>query len=170
MIPSSQSNLLLICITLFLFLLRCIAQTTQPQFVLPASKSPPTPQLPRPRESGYVNLSSGVDVWYAQFGAPLEECMKQHALPILFLHGGFANSDYFGHQISALLEHGTHSAILSIDSRMQGRSTGLEGSISYTLMREDVVVVLDHFSIPSATIIGWSDGGIIGLDLATIRL
>lgn len=56
---------------------------------------------------------------------------------------------------------------MTIDSRLQGRSTGAATApISYDLMRGDVIGVLDHFDIPKAIIIGWSDGGIIGLDMA----
>ena len=168
---SYRSTLLLLLLAVFLptSLQVRVAQSNGLQYLLPALTLPATPELPHPLKSGYVNLSSGVDIWYAQFGAPLKECLKHRGCsPILFLHGGFANSDYFGYQISALLKkNDPHSTtILAIDSRMQGRSTGLEFPLTYELMRQDVVGVLDHFAIPSATIIGWSDGGIIGLDLA----
>ena len=141
----------------------CLSQLhyTPPELTLP-----PTPALPQPYESGYVNLST-VDIWYAQFGTKLHECIQQGASPILFLHGGFANADYFGNQISALLDSHEQSTIIAIDSRMQGRSTGVfTQPISYDLMRDDVIGVLDHFGIPKATVVGWSDGAIIGLDLA----
>ena len=139
---------------------------TQGFYSPPGSTLPPTPSLPNPYKSGYVNLST-VDIWYAQFGTRLEEGIHQKSSPILFLHGGFANSNWFGQQISALLNGNQTSTIIAIDSRLQGRSTGVATQpISYDLMREDVIGVLDHFGIPKATVIGWSDGGIIGLDLA----
>jgi pimeloyl-ACP methyl ester carboxylesterase len=164
---SRRSDVLASILFLFLHTLVIpIAAYSPGQYVDPALTLPPTPDLPRARESGYVNLSSGVDIWYGQFGAPLKESIKHHFSPILFLHGGFANSQYFGQQISALIKDRKRSTVISIDSRMQGRSTGLDQPITYELMRQDVVGVLDHFNIPSATVVGWSDGGIIGLDLA----
>jgi pimeloyl-ACP methyl ester carboxylesterase len=33
-------------------------------------------------------------------------------------------------------------------------------------MATDVVALLDYLKIPKAAIVGWSDGGIIGLDMA----
>ena len=132
----------------------------------PSLLLPPTPSLPQPYKSGYVNLTK-VDIWYAQFGPPLSSTLPHNQSPILFLHGGLANSDWFGHQIASLLTTHPNPTILAIDSRLQGRSTGVTTEpISYDLMREDVVGVLDHFHIPKATVVGWSDGGIIGLNLA----
>lgn len=142
------------------------AYLAQAYYNPPEITLPSTPSLPKSRDSGYVNLST-VDIWYAQFGPKLSDCIQQKVSPILFLHGGFANSDYFGHQISALLDRHHESTIIAIDSRLQGRSTGVDSQpISYDLMRDDVIGVLDHFNIPKATVIGWSDGAIIGLDLA----
>lgn len=137
----------------------------QEQYVFPASTLPPTPTLPTPVVSGYVNLST-VDIWYAQFGPTLNSTKAQAISPIVFIHGGFANSNYLANQVSALLDAKTPATLISIDSRLQGRSTGIDQPISYDLMREDVVQVLDHFGIPKATLVGWSDGGIIGLDMA----
>lgn len=47
--------------------------------------------------SGYVNLSSGVDLWYATMGQPCDE-----HLPVLVLHGGTATSHSMYRQASFL--------------------------------------------------------------------
>lgn len=135
------------------------------QYVKPASTLPPTPVLPEATVSGYVNLTT-VDIFQYQFGRPLDKTLADGCSPILFLHGGFANSNYWANQIRALLEVGIPTTIIAMDSRLQGRSTGADQPISYDLMREDVIGVLDHFQIPKVTVIGWSDGGILGYELA----
>ena len=148
----------------FLALVACQLVLAQ-QYIFPASTLPPTPSLPDSFQSGYVNLST-VDIWYAMYGPSLEDTKASCNSPVIFLHGGLSNSDYFGLQIAALLSRNPQATLISIDSRMQGRSTGIDQPISYDLMRDDVIGVLDHFAIPKANLVGWSDGAIIGLDMA----
>jgi len=56
--------------------------------------------------------------------------------------------------------------VITIDSRGHGRSSRDDKPYGYDLMADDVVAVLDHLKIPRADIVGWSDGAIIGIDLA----
>ncbi|CAF4527836.1 unnamed protein product [Rotaria socialis] len=84
-------------------------------------------------------------------------------IPILFLHGGFGNSDYWGFQIQALKS--SYQCIV-MDSRGQGRSTSSSANITYDLMAADVIGLLNYLGITQAHIVGWSDGAIIGLNLA----
>jgi pimeloyl-ACP methyl ester carboxylesterase len=97
---------------------------------------------------------NGIKVHYAIYG---------HGSPGVFLHGGLANTDYWGNQVPAVAAH--HTVIL-IDSRGHGRSTRDARPYGYDLMADDVVAVLDALKIPKADVVGWSDGGILGLDLA----
>ena len=83
--------------------------------------------------------------------------------PVVLLHGGLANSDYWGNQVRALAP--THRVIL-MDSRGHGRSTRDAEPFGYDRMADDVVGLLDVLKVPRADIVGWSDGGIIALDLA----
>ncbi len=53
-----------------------------------------------------------------------------------------------------------------MDSRGHGRSTRDERPYGYDLMADDVVGLMDALKIPKADIVGWSDGGILGIDLA----
>ena len=150
--------------TLFVLSLIQVTLSSQ-QYVLPADTLPPTPQLPPPYTSGYVNLSD-VSIWQAQFGPPLELTRNLSINPIVFLHGGFGNSDYWGNQIARLLEDGSSATIIAIDTRAQGRSYGINKPLSYDILRKDVLGVLDHFNISKASIVGWSDGAITGYDIA----
>src|SRR5271165_359021 len=50
---------------------------------------PPTPGLPQPLKTGYAPVN-GIQIWYAVFG-------EGH--PVLLLHGGLANSNYWGNLV-----------------------------------------------------------------------
>ena len=116
---------------------------------------PPTPSLPQPVQSGSAPVN-GIRIWYATFGADQGE-------PVILLHGGLANSDYWGYQVRALMNR---YRVVVMDSRGHGRSTRNEQPYGYDLMASDVIGLMDFLRIPKAAIIGWSDGAIIGLDLA----
>jgi pimeloyl-ACP methyl ester carboxylesterase len=83
--------------------------------------------------------------------------------PVLVLHGGLGDIEGMSFQIMALAK--SHF-VIAVDSRGQGRSTGANGPLSYSLMSDDMVKVLDSLKINRVDAVGWSDGGIIGLDLA----
>jgi pimeloyl-ACP methyl ester carboxylesterase len=56
--------------------------------------------------------------------------------------------------------------VILVDSRGHGRSTRDQRPFGYDLMADDVVALLDTLRIDKAAIVGWSDGAIIGLDMA----
>ncbi|MBW7971359.1 alpha/beta fold hydrolase [Bradyrhizobium sp. BR 10289] len=114
---------------------------------------PPTPTLPKATQSGLAPVN-GVKIWYALFG---------RGEPVLLLHGGLANANYWGHQVRALQRH---YQVIVMDSRGHGRSSRNGEPYGYALMASDVVALLDHLKIKKAAIVGWSDGAIIGLDIA----
>ena len=130
---------------------------------LPASAAevwqtlPPTPQLPRGTIERHVDVG-GARIWYAEWGG------RSKAIPVLLLHGGFGNSNYFGNLIPVLADHGYR--VIAMDSRGHGRSTRSDAPYSYHLMADDVIGLLDTLTIARVRVVGWSDGGIIGLDLA----
>ncbi|CAF1443691.1 unnamed protein product [Rotaria sordida] len=53
-----------------------------------------------------------------------------------------------------------------MDSRAHGRSPSSSANITYDLMTSDVVSLLDYLGLSKIHLVGWSDGGIIGLNLA----
>jgi pimeloyl-ACP methyl ester carboxylesterase len=114
---------------------------------------PPTPTLPAATRSGLIPIN-GVRIWYAEFG---------QGPTVILLHGGLANSNYWGLQVRALSP--TYHLIV-MDSRGHGRSSRNATPIGYDQMASDVVALMDHLHIDKAAIVGWSDGAIIGLDLA----
>ena len=110
--------------------------------------------LPTPVESGYAP-HDGASIYYAVYGS---------GPPVVLLHGGLANGDYWGDQVPALVK-ASYKVIL-IDSRGHGRSTRDTRPFTYQLMASDVVAVMDRLAIPKAAVVGWSDGAIIGLVMA----
>jgi pimeloyl-ACP methyl ester carboxylesterase len=115
---------------------------------------PAVPSPPRPAASGYAPVN-GIRMFYAVFG---------EGSPVLLLHGGLANSDYWGAVIPILVQH--HLKVVVADSRGHGRSTRTAEPYSYELMASDVLGLLDFLELPKVDLVGWSDGGIVGLDLA----
>ncbi|MBS0395610.1 MAG: alpha/beta fold hydrolase, partial [Proteobacteria bacterium] len=55
---------------------------------------------------------------------------------------------------------------IALDSRGQGRSTRGGAPMTYARMADDALALLDHLKVAQASIVGWSDGGITGLELA----
>jgi pimeloyl-ACP methyl ester carboxylesterase len=127
--------------------------------LLPAGKAarwevlPPTP-APIPSERGGHLDVNGISIYHAIDG---------EGPPVILLHGGLANADYWGHQVRALAA--CHTVIV-MDSRGHGRSTRDLRPLGYDLMADDVVALMDALDVPKADIVGWSDGASTGLDLA----
>ena len=114
---------------------------------------PPTPTLPQAEQSGLAPVN-GIKIWYAVFG---------QGEPVMLLHGGLANANYWGDLVRALQ---TRYRVIVMDSRGHGRSTRDKKPYGYDLMASDVIGVLDYLKIRKAAIVGWSDGAILGLDIA----
>ena len=53
-----------------------------------------------------------------------------------------------------------------MDSRGHGRSSRNEQPYRYHLMADDVVELMTVLKLSKVAVVGWSDGAIIGLDLA----
>jgi pimeloyl-ACP methyl ester carboxylesterase len=118
---------------------------------------PPTPTLPKPAVAGTVRIN-GARLWYAEWNTAAT------GTPVILLHGGYANSNYYGNLVRALADHGYR--VIAMDSRGHGRSTRSPAPYSYHLMAEDVIGLLRALHVPRVSLVGWSDGGTIGYDLA----
>jgi alpha-beta hydrolase superfamily lysophospholipase len=80
--------------------------SAQPQWLT----LPPTPSLPPALHSGTAPVN-GIKIWYAEFG---------QGEPVILLHGGLANSNYWGLQVPVLA---AKYRVIVMDSRGHGRST-----------------------------------------------
>src|SRR5699024_9009202 len=56
--------------------------------------------------------------------------------------------------------------VVVLDSRGQGRSNRFDKPITYRQMASDVLELMNHLNIKHAALVGWSDGAIIGLEIA----
>jgi pimeloyl-ACP methyl ester carboxylesterase len=104
--------------------------------------------------TGHRLATRGLSLYYEVEG---------HGSPLLLLHGGAGNGMQFEKQRPAFAP--THRLIVP-DCRAQGRTTDRPGPLTYHDMAEDMVALLDSLKIRRVDIMGWSDGGNIGLDLA----
>jgi pimeloyl-ACP methyl ester carboxylesterase len=129
-------------------LLASSAHSAEPWQTLP--KPPPMPQA---RKSGMAPVN-GILMYYAVYGS---------GPPVLLIHGGLGNADMWGFQVPALAKD--HEVIVA-DSRGHGRSTRPDRPFHYALMADDYLALLDFLKIRKVALVGWSDGGIIGLDIA----
>lgn len=117
--------------------------------------SPAPPQMPPADVEGWVPVN-GSRLYYAVFHSG-------GADPVLLLHGGLGSSDVWGAEVARL--RARHEVIV-MDTRGHGRSTRSSAPLSYALLTSDVIGVLDALKVSHTSVVGWSDGGIIGLLLA----
>lgn len=83
--------------------------------------------------------------------------------PLLMIHGNNGNMSAFAKIVPYFA---THYKVILADSRSQGRSLDPDHSLTFEMMADDYAALLDAMHIPSAYVIGWSDGGIDALLLA----
>ena len=98
--------------------------------------------------------ANGITIYYEVHG---------YGSPLFLLHGGTGNGSQFAKQLPEFEKH--HRCIIP-DACAQGRTTDRPGPLTYHAMAEDVVALMNHLHIKRADIMGWSDGGDLGLDIA----
>lgn len=114
---------------------------------------PLPPPMPAPGKQGLAEVN-GIKLYFASYGS---------GEPLILLHGGAGHGDHWSSQVMAFDD--TFQVIV-IDSRGHGRSTRGDKPITYELMADDVIALMDQLKLEKAAIVGWSDGGAIALDLA----
>lgn len=101
-----------------------------------------------------ITVSDGAEIYWEQQGA---------GPPLLLLHGNGEDGGIFKALLPALTQA---RSVITIDSRGHGRSTAGGKALSLCDMAEDVLAVMDDAGLDSADILGFSDGGNIGLIFA----
>jgi pimeloyl-ACP methyl ester carboxylesterase len=104
----------------------------------------------------YVD-ANGVHSYYEEHGC---------GDPLLLLHGGLIDGDSFAQQTPAFAER---YRVIVPDRRGHGRTPDVEGPISYDLMADDTIAAMDALGTGPAHLVGWSDGGNVGLLVAIKR-
>jgi pimeloyl-ACP methyl ester carboxylesterase len=114
---------------------------------------PEPPAMPAAVSSGYAPVN-GIQMYYATYGA---------GEPILLIHGGLGHADIWANQVA---EMSKTNLVIVADSRGHGRSSRNEQPYGYDLMASDYLALMDFLKVSKVDLVGWSDGGIIGLDIA----
>lgn len=84
--------------------------------------------------------------------------------PLVLLHGGGASLEQFAPQIDFFARNGF--AVIAPEQVGHGRTPDREGPFHYHEMAEDTSELLRLLGGERAHLVGWSDGGIVALDLA----
>lgn len=100
----------------------------------------------------YVPIN-GIQMYYETYGT---------GEPLLLIHGCGADIKSMAHQIEYFKDK---YRIIVADSRGQGRSELKTDSLTYTQITKDWEALVHHLQLDSINILGWSDGGIIGLKM-----
>jgi pimeloyl-ACP methyl ester carboxylesterase len=100
------------------------------------------------------------DTFKTTDGVILDYEVTGEGFPLLMLHSGMMSREDMRVQIEYF---SNHYQVIALDSREQGRSSGSLSEISYELMSNDVIELLDHLKIRTTNIFGQSDGGITAL-------
>lgn len=83
---------------------------------------------------------------------------------LVMLHGGGDSGEHsFARQIHSF---SAHYRILAPDQVGQGRTPDVPGPLTYTGMMEDTAALLKQLKLQHVDMVGFSDGGILGLMLA----
>ena len=130
----------------YLFLLLVISICTFGQKQIPYGNNPKT---------GHYASIRGIKLYYETYGK---------GEPLLFIHGNNGSIQDFKNQIPYFSKH---YQVIIADNRSQGKSTDMSDSLSYEQMADDFAALLDHLKLDSVNVVGWSDGGINGLLLAS---
>ncbi|MFN0116336.1 MAG: alpha/beta fold hydrolase, partial [Paracoccaceae bacterium] len=118
---------------------------------------PKPPAMPEAASSGTAEVN-GIRMYYATYGADT----GAHP-PVLLIHGGLGHGDIWASQVADLM---ADRLVIVGDGRGHGRSTRTEAPYGYDLMASDWLALLDTLKVDKVDLVGWSDGGIIGLDIA----
>lgn len=98
---------------------------------------------------------NGVSLYYEMYG---------EGEPLLMIHGNGNSMSGFINQVD---EFSKKYKVILVDCRGRGSSTYVPGvELTFDLQIEDLRLFLDKLNIPKTHIVGWSDGGILGLLMA----
>jgi pimeloyl-ACP methyl ester carboxylesterase len=118
------------------------------------TKRPQNPRLGSNDAAGAYATVNGIRLYYEIYGT---------GVPLVLLHGNGGAMDTFENQLPAFRRR---FQVIAVDSRMHGRSGGTPETLTYPQMADDVAALLRTLGVGPALVLGWSDGGIVGLLLA----
>src|SRR5438093_4168471 len=112
-----------------------------------ATAAPNTPQ------GRYANVN-GIRMYYV---------VRGEGPVLVLLHGGGGSGEQFGRQVPAFEKH---FRLVVPDMCAQGRTSDRSVPLTYHAMAEDVIALMNALGVKRFDVMGWSDGGVTGIDLA----
>lgn len=101
----------------------------------------------------YLELDN-TKIYYEEYG---------EGSPVLLLHGGMGSISNFNTLIPDLSKH---FKLIAIDSPSHGRSYSID-SLSYNILAEYIVKIVNKLKLDKIDIVGYSDGAIVGMLVAS---
>ncbi len=83
---------------------------------------------------------------------------------LLLLHGGLSSGEGFHKILPTLSER---FRVITVDRGGHGRSSDSGEPFVYASMAEETKALLDQLGVSSTSVLGWSDGGVVGYHLAS---
>jgi pimeloyl-ACP methyl ester carboxylesterase len=86
--------------------------------------------------------------------------------PVVLLHGGLADNSTWAAQFAGL---SPHRRVVAPERQAQGHTPDRPGPLTYQAMADQTMSFLVALGLGSVDLVGWSDGGMVGLLLAAER-
>lgn len=106
--------------------------------------------------AGYLQIGK-LNTWYDEQG---------RGDPLVLLHGGLNTNAFWAAQIPAFA---ARFRVIAPERRGHGHSPDVEGPLTYDAMATDTIALVSALDIGPAHLVGWSDGGVVGLLVAIAR-
>jgi pimeloyl-ACP methyl ester carboxylesterase len=103
--------------------------------------------------SGQAIEANGAVLYYEEHG---------DGPPLILIHGGLASGAMWEPLVPELAKS---FRLITPDSRGHGRSTNPSGTLSYSLIADDIAALIDALGLDRPVVGGWSDGGQVTLEL-----
>lgn len=134
----------ILLITLFIFGFSFSQKKEESKFNIPYGSNPEV--------GNFIEINSA-KIYYEEYG---------EGEPLLLIHGCGADIKSMENQIDYFKNK---FRIIVADSRGQGKSELKTDSLTYNQITKDWEGLVKHLKLDSINIVGWSDGGIIGLKM-----
>ncbi len=98
-------------------------------------------------QHGHFIHANGLDIYYHEHG---------QGQPLLLIHGGTLSGESWQPYRTAFAEH---YRVIAPDSRGHGRTANPTGTLSFGLLADDMVALVQALDLHKPLICGYSDGG-----------